>query len=71
MGDHLVGCDSYTTPEFHVNQEPNVGTSTAVILYAALMIVILAVKPLKNIMSENIEAVFLRLLLNKKVKLDN
>ena len=56
MGDRLVGCASYTMSEFHVrnymarrphiNQEPNVGTSTAAIMYAAPLKVILAVKPL-------------------------
>ena len=56
MGDRLVGCASYTMSEFHVrnymarrphiNQEPNVGTSTAAIMYAAPLNVILAVKPL-------------------------
>ena len=74
MGDRLVGCASYTMSEFHVrnymarrphiNQEPNVGTSTAAIMYAAPLNVILAVKPLKNILSENLQPVFLRLLLS-------
>ena len=59
MGDRLVGCASYTMSEFHVrnymarrphiNQEPNVGTSTAAIMYAAPLNVILAVKPLWRI----------------------
>ena len=48
----------------HINQEPNVGTSTAAIRYAAPLNVILAVKPLKNILSENLQPVFLRLLLS-------
>ena len=41
-----------------------VETSTAAIMYAAPLNVILAVKPLKNIMSENLQPVFLRLLLS-------
>ena len=59
MGDRLVGCASYTMSEFHVrnymarrphiNQEPNAGTSTAAIMYAAPLNVILAVKPLWRI----------------------
>ena len=50
MGDRLVGCASYTTPEFHVrnllarrphiNQESNIGTSTAAITNAAPLNVI-------------------------------
>ena len=73
MHDRLVGCASYTMSEFHVrnymarrphiNQEPNVGTSTASIMYVGSSNVILVVKPLKNILSENLQPVFLRLLL--------
>ena len=76
MGDRLVGCASYTMSEFHVrnymarrphiNQEPNVGTSTVAIMCAELIECHTSGQTMEEypVWTGNLHPVFLRLLLS-------